>query len=102
MFADPGMTIHWNCRAVARPAATYSWFKNGVLLKDISGHIEVRSSILTIINVEKERDEGMYQCAATNQHGTTFSTGQLKVLCKSVNSSPHHVLLKFLKIRARN
>lgn len=77
------MTIRWKCKAVARPAATYSWYKNGVLVKNIQGQIEVRSNVLTIYSVVKERDEGMYQCAATNQHGTTFSTGQLKVLCKS-------------------
>lgn len=82
MFADPGMTITWNCKAVARPSATYSWYKNGVLLENKPGHIEIARNILKIVQVTIERDEGMYQCAATNQHGTTFSSGQLKVLCK--------------------
>lgn len=82
MFADPGMTITWNCKAVARPAAIYSWYKNGVLLGNNPGQIEIVRNVLTILAVDKDRDEGMYQCAATNQHGTTFSTGQLKVLCK--------------------
>ena len=27
----------------------------------------------------------MYQCSATNVHGTTFSSGELKVLCKYMN-----------------
>ncbi|XP_053378888.1 contactin-like isoform X2 [Mercenaria mercenaria] len=85
MFADPGMTIHWNCKAVARPSATYSWYKNGKLLADVQGHIEIRSNVLTIKGVIKARDEGMYQCAATNQHGTTFSTGQLRVLSFAPN-----------------
>ncbi|XP_060571798.1 contactin-like [Ruditapes philippinarum] len=46
---------------------------------------QVRGNVLTIVSVVKERDEGMYQCAATNQHGTTFSTGQLKVLSFAPN-----------------
>ena len=33
-------------------------------------------------NIDKDRDEGMYQCSATNMHGTAFGTGQLKVLCE--------------------
>ncbi|XP_045161359.2 contactin-like isoform X2 [Mercenaria mercenaria] len=80
VFADPGMTITWNCKAVARPSATYSWYKNGNLLRNTPGWIEIQKNVLKIIQVTKDRDEGMYQCAATNQHGTTFSTGQLKVL----------------------
>jgi hypothetical protein len=82
MFTDPGMTVNWKCKAVARPAATYSWYKNGVLLKNIPGQLEITGNILKILQATEGRDEGMYQCAATNQHGTAFSTGQLKVLCK--------------------
>ena len=48
----------------------------------VSGKIEVRRNILIIPKIDKERDEGMYQCAAANQHGTSYSTGQLKVICK--------------------
>ena len=83
MFADPGMTINWYCKAVARPAATYSWYKNGVLLKHIPGEVEIKANFLKINQATVGRDEGMYQCAATNQHGTAFSTGQLKILCRS-------------------
>ena len=48
----------------------------------LPGQIEQQGSNLVIYSIDVFRDEGMYQCAATNQHGTTFSTGQLKVLCK--------------------
>ncbi|XP_060571800.1 contactin-3-like [Ruditapes philippinarum] len=85
MFTDPGMTVNWKCKAVARPAATYSWYKNGVLLKNIPGQLEITGNILKILQATEGRDEGMYQCAATNQHGTAFSTGQLKVLSFAPN-----------------
>ena len=45
-----------------------------------TGKIEQVGSNLMIYNIEAEKDEGMYQCAATNQHGTTYSTGQLKII----------------------
>ncbi|KAL4221697.1 hypothetical protein ACF0H5_019952 [Mactra antiquata] len=80
MFADPGMRLVWNCRAVAKPSAVYTWYKNGELLVDVPGQYKIKRGQLMILNVDKERDEGIYQCAATNTHGTTFSTGQLKVL----------------------
>ncbi|XP_052761161.1 contactin-5-like [Mya arenaria] len=79
-MADPEKTLKWRCKAVARPAATYAWYKDGVLVQGIMGEIEIRRNYLIIHKVDKARDEGMYQCGATNVHGTTFSYGQLKVL----------------------
>ena len=84
MFVDPGQSVKWRCKAVARPKATYLWFKDGKLLEAVPGKIEVTGHMLYIWNVQKERDDGMYQCGATNMHGTTFSTGRLKVVCKGV------------------
>ncbi|KAL4221661.1 Contactin 1 [Mactra antiquata] len=95
MLADPGMTLRWNCKAVARPSAVYAWYKNGILIKSIPGKIEVRGNILTIMNVDRDTDEGMYQCSATNQHGTAFSTGQLKVLSFAPNFN-RYPMVKFL------
>ena len=82
MFVDPNQQVQWRCKAVARPKAIYTWYKNGEVLQPIPGEIEVTGNILTIRAVQKERDEGMYQCGATNLHGTTFSTGRLKVVCE--------------------
>ena len=37
---------------------------------------------LRLYGVQSGRDdEGMYQCGATNNYGTVFSTGELRVLC---------------------
>ena len=94
MFADPGMRLEWHCKAVGRPKPDYTWYKDGQLLKTIPGQIEIYRNVLTIQSVNSDRDEGMYQCAATNQHGTTYDSGQLKILCKAdmsiVNSKAHN------------
>ncbi|KAL4221262.1 ATP-dependent RNA helicase ddx25 [Mactra antiquata] len=79
-LADPGQTLKWRCAAVARPAAVYTWYKDGELIETVPGKIEIKRNLLLIHNVDITRDEGMYQCGATNVHGTTFSYGQLKVL----------------------
>ena len=79
---DPGQSLKWGCKAVARPRAIYRWYKNGEPMEEIPGEIEITGTRLWIASVDKDRDEGMYQCSATNAHGTTFSTGRLKVLCK--------------------
>ena len=79
---DPGKSLQWRCKAVARPAPTYAWYKNGKLIESVPGVMEVKGNYLHFPSVDKERDEGMYQCSATNVHGTSFSTGQLKILCK--------------------
>ena len=80
-LVDPGQTVSWRCKAVARPKASYSWYKNGEPLRSVPGVIEIYRDYLKILNVDAARDEGMYQCGATNVHGTTYSYGQLKVLC---------------------
>ncbi|KAL3862128.1 hypothetical protein ACJMK2_008118, partial [Sinanodonta woodiana] len=80
MHFDPGVALKWPCKAVGRPAVTYTWYKNAQILQNIPGEIEIHQNYLYIRAVDKSRDEGMYQCAATNVHGTTFSTGQLRVL----------------------
>ncbi|KAK3583433.1 hypothetical protein CHS0354_025554 [Potamilus streckersoni] len=89
MHVDPGATIRWRCKAVARPNPTYTWYKNGKLITEISGEIEVRNNYLYIKAVDKTRDEGMYQCGATNKHGTVYSTGQLRVLSFQPNFKKH-------------
>lgn len=79
-FVDPGQTLKWRCKAVAKPEPQYAWFKNGKQIVPIDGEIQIFKNYLWIKKVQAERDEGMYQCAVSNIHGTTFSSGQLKVL----------------------
>lgn len=83
MKADSGMMLKWYCKAVGRPEPYYTWYKNGKRLHAHNGtHIHIDGGVLTFLKIDSERDTGMYQCAATNTFGTTFSSGQLTVLCK--------------------
>lgn len=60
----------------------HRWFKNGEILQEnVNSDLVITGNILTIPNLA-EKHNGMYQCAATNVHGTAMSAGQLRVLCK--------------------
>lgn len=76
---DVGSRLSWHCEAAGRPTPTYEWYKNGEPLKSSPG-ITVDVNTLTIAAVDAKRDSGMYQCAAKNNYGITFSTAQLRVL----------------------
>ncbi|XP_052820357.1 contactin-5-like [Mya arenaria] len=84
MLVDPSSDIVWRCKAVSRPTATYSWYKDGVLLRNDPGKLEVAGNELTIRSVDRT-DQGVYQCGATNRHGTALSTGELKILSFAPN-----------------
>ncbi|XP_076362349.1 contactin isoform X1 [Tachypleus tridentatus] len=86
---DTGSTLTWTCEAFGIPDVTYSWWKNGQKLlidqlmpSDITRY-HIFENVLTIENLIAERDEGMYQCKATNQLGSTYSTGQLRIITLS-------------------
>ena len=80
--ADIGRELKWRCDAQANPGANYTWYKNGLLFMGIPGAVEIYKNILTINVLNPERDNGMYQVAAHNILGTTFSNAQLRVLGK--------------------
>ncbi|CAL1534452.1 unnamed protein product [Lymnaea stagnalis] len=77
---DIGLPLTWRCEAVGVPRPTYHWYKNGILLTNTENDIEVRNNILAITETHPDKHQGMYQCGATNVHGTTLSTAQLRVL----------------------
>jgi len=86
-FVDENDEVIWACEAFGIPDVTYSWLKNGkpfltgedAAFEDRSRYI-IKDNVLKIKQVDKDRDEGMYQCRATNDLDTRYSSGQLKVL----------------------
>ncbi|XP_059165988.1 contactin-5-like isoform X2 [Physella acuta] len=77
---DIGSQLTWQCDGMGVPTPVYTWYKNGQMLSSIEGDLQIVSSTLTIFNADPSQHQGMYQCRATNIHGTAFSTAQLRVL----------------------
>ncbi|XP_023243533.1 contactin-like [Centruroides sculpturatus] len=82
---DASSSLTWTCEAFGIPDVKYSWYKNGEELNirtlkpgDVNRY-RIYENILRIDQVY-ERDQGMYQCKATNQLGSAYSSGQLKIL----------------------
>ncbi|XP_067686212.1 contactin-like [Haliotis asinina] len=77
---DIGSQLTWRCEVVGRPRARYSWYKNGQRLQSVPGDVEVTENVLVIKSAHPSRHNGMYQCAADNLHGSTYSSAELRVL----------------------
>lgn len=77
--------LSWECEAFGSPKVTYSWYKNGeeILMNNLSlldsGRYRIRDNKFIIDGVQSDRDPGMYQCRATNQHRSALSSAQLKI-----------------------
>lgn len=84
MHMDTNSNLYWMCEAFGIPEVQYEWLKNGELLTPSyilrDNRIKIQHNVLTIRALDASRDEGLYQCRASNQMGVTYSTGQLRVL----------------------
>lgn len=84
--------LTWTCEAFGIPDVQYSWLRNGELLHEYTlppedrNRYTIQDNVLKIRTLDPERDEAMYQCAAANQLKVTYSSAQLRVLCKYLNS----------------
>ncbi|XP_033733022.1 contactin-like [Pecten maximus] len=76
---DEGAHLTWRCQAGGRPIPYYTWYRNGVEITSSTPDMTVNKNILTITNANSDAHNGMYQCSATNIHGTSFSGAQLRV-----------------------
>ncbi|XP_070192772.1 contactin-like isoform X2 [Littorina saxatilis] len=76
---DLGSRLTWHCEARGIPPPTYRWYKDGQPLQNSTG-VKIIGNTMVIDRVEKERDNGMYQCSAKNLYGTTYSSAQIRVL----------------------
>ncbi len=83
-------TITW--RTLSFVYFVLRWLKNGLPLEDqiLPGdeqRVVISNNVLTFTSLDDEKDNGMYQCAATNTHGTRYSSAELRVLSKCHSSS---------------
>ncbi|XP_055857806.1 contactin [Episyrphus balteatus] len=80
---DYNSDVTFICESSAIPDVNYTWYKNAELLdyerldKD---RYTIQDNVMTIKYLDPEKDDGMYQCGATNQLKTAYSSAQLRVL----------------------
>lgn len=83
---DKGSDLTWMCEAFGIPDVSYQWYRNGrPLTRDTLPQIDIgryviQDNVLSIRDLDEERDAGMYQCRANNSLGAKYSRGQLRVL----------------------
>ncbi|XP_042239978.1 contactin-like isoform X2 [Homarus americanus] len=84
-FIAKGSDLIWECESFGIPDVDYEWLRNSeplvfeTLSEEEQLRYEIIDSVLKIKGVQ-ESDEATYQCKATNQLGSSYSSAQLKVL----------------------
>lgn len=84
-FISKGSDLIWECEAFGIPDVDYEWLRNSELLthESLSEEEKLRYDIVdSMLKIKQvtEADEAVYQCKATNQLGSSYSSAQLKVL----------------------
>ncbi|XP_078806767.1 neural cell adhesion molecule L1.2 isoform X2 [Oryzias latipes] len=74
-----GETVRLDCQADGTPSPTIRWTVNGARLPENSKRIRVESGSLILEHVVFE-DTAVYQCLASNKHGTIFTNTHVYVI----------------------
>lgn len=83
---DDNADLTWTCEAFGIPDVNYTWFRNGEVLDIPKLPLEDRDrytsvdNVLTIRYLNREKDQAMYQCCASNQLKAKYSSAQLRIL----------------------
>jgi len=87
MVIDVNSRLEWQCEAIGIPSVQYSWYRNGepLILQNLPQEDQMRyriikENVLVIEALNPSRDNACFQCKASNQLGSTFSTAQLKIM----------------------
>ncbi|KAG1962072.1 cell adhesion molecule L1-like a isoform X2 [Pimephales promelas] len=79
-LAEIGSDIHIKCSAMGKPQPTITWKRNGQPLDDFpSTSHRVLDDRIIILRAE-ERDTAVYQCEASNKHGTILANTNVLVM----------------------
>lgn len=72
-------TVNMNCKASGSPNPTVTWFLDGreIALSERKNISEIGT--LTISEIDRKEDQGLYTCVASNKHGKYKWSGYLKV-----------------------
>uniref|UniRef100_A0A3B5AUN6 Cell adhesion molecule-related/down-regulated by oncogenes n=1 Tax=Stegastes partitus TaxID=144197 RepID=A0A3B5AUN6_9TELE len=75
-----GQEVEFQCRVSGRPAPRVEWSRDGVLSRDGDPHVEFLEDgqVLKVKSV-RLRDQGLYQCLASNNAGTQMRQFRLTV-----------------------
>ncbi|KAL7642096.1 UNVERIFIED_CONTAM: hypothetical protein RMT77_007970 [Armadillidium vulgare] len=84
-FVADGENLMMECEAFAIPDVTYSWYKDAkpLVVENLTATVKERYTITdNVFQIEKVtmKDEGVYQCKATNQLSSSYSSSELRVL----------------------
>lgn len=73
-------TVNMNCKASGSPNPTVTWFLDGreIALSEQRKNVS-EIGTLTISDIDRKEDQGLYTCVASNKHGKYKWSGYLKV-----------------------
>ncbi|KAM9324473.1 neural cell adhesion molecule L1-like protein [Gastrophryne carolinensis] len=76
-----GSEIILNCSAKGTPEPEIRWRRNGILLNgdNLPDNLQMMGGVLFIHSLQQS-DSAVYQCEASNKHGTIISTSNIDVL----------------------
>uniref|UniRef100_A0A3B4EM85 Neural cell adhesion molecule L1-like protein n=1 Tax=Pygocentrus nattereri TaxID=42514 RepID=A0A3B4EM85_PYGNA len=75
-----GSDVHIKCHAAGKPPPAITWLRDGKPLHELSSlHSKVQGDTL-ILHKALSNDTGVYQCEASNTHGTVLATANVMVM----------------------
>lgn len=77
VYYKQGESVQLPCKADGDPRPTYRWKKNGIHLNfgnTVVHFVQLLNEGTLVINASEAKDEGIYQCIADNDYGTSVST----------------------------
>ncbi|XP_019205590.1 cell adhesion molecule L1-like a isoform X6 [Oreochromis niloticus] len=75
-----GSDVHIKCSVSGKPQPAITWRRNGVMFRDDpDNRMQVFDDTVTLLNAKAE-DSGVYQCEASNRHGTILANVNIMIM----------------------